>query len=273
MNFKEAGLRGAALRERFVMDVHGHLGTYGMFNIPVATPEGVVAIMDRIGIDVLCVSHVLSLVGDYRQGNDYIAEAMRAFPGRFLGYAVANPNYPADIESELDRCIERLGMSGIKVHNSLHGYPVDGPACWRIYGYAARHGSLPVLGHGFGDAHVMERIATSFPEVPFIVAHSGGGYHGRYPEDIITLGAELDNVYLDLCSSTACFGALEELVSRVGAHKILYGSDLCWQQATHQIGRVLFADIAEEDKEAILGLNAARLFGIEPRVSRSEDDE
>jgi predicted TIM-barrel fold metal-dependent hydrolase len=258
----EHGRLGLPLAGHLVIDAHGHLGTYGAFDIPASTPEAIVAIMDRIGVRALCASHLMALVGDCRAGNDLLAEAMRRYPGRFIGYAVANPNRPEEIEPELERCRQALGMRGIKVHAGFAAQPVDSPGFWRMYEWSAAHGNLPVLGHGFDDAAAMERIALAFPQVPFIVAHAGGAYRGGVPDPVILLAARLDNIYLDLCSSLAYEGALERLVRLVGAQKLLFGSDLCFQQATQQVGRVLFADISEPDKEAILGLNAAQLFGL-----------
>lgn len=260
LSLRDRALAGLPLEGELIVDAHGHLGRYGPFNMPTPTAEEAIVVMDRVGVDVLCVSHVLSLVGDYTRGNDLVGQAIRDYPGRFLGYAVANPNYPQGIRAELERCVEELGMRAIKVHNSLHDYPVDGPAMMPIYEYAAERG-LPVLGHGFGDARAMDVLTKRFPTVDFIVAHSGGGYRGR-PEPVVELAAERDNLYLDVCSSLVPNGGIEALVGRVGAGKILFGSDFTWQHLTHQIGRVLLADLTEADKRAILGGNAARIFGL-----------
>ncbi len=82
---QEYALSGKPLEQCLVVDVHGHLGSVGNFDIPEGTPEQVVAIMDRVGIDVLCASHLACLHGDYRRGNELMAEAVRRFPGRFIG--------------------------------------------------------------------------------------------------------------------------------------------------------------------------------------------
>jgi predicted TIM-barrel fold metal-dependent hydrolase len=258
---KEKALRGEPITDCTVIDIHGHFGHEGWFDIPAGTPEDVLAVMDRIGIDVLCVSHLLSLRGDCRQGNDLLADALQRYPGRFIGYAVANPNSPSDILAELDRCYDELGMKGIKTHNEFHQYPADGAGYWFMYEYAREKG-LPVLGHNFGDVAMTEKIVRAFPEVNFILAHTGANYHGRTPHPILELAKQYDNLYLDLAGTMVSYGAFEVLVQTVGANKIVYGSDICYQQATHQIGRVLLADIPFEEKRAILGENAARIFRL-----------
>ena len=90
----------------------------------------------------------------------------------------------------------------------------------------------------------------------------GGGFHGRSPDDVVALAGEYENVYVDLAFSLTAFGGLESLVRYVPVEKILFASDICFQQATHQIGNVLMADISDDDKRKILGENAVKVFGL-----------
>src|SRR3954467_13235779 len=122
--FVEAARRGTPVNRICpVIDVHGHLGHPGLFDCPITDADGVLAIMDRAGIDVLCTSHLLAIYNNVSRGNDLMAEAVRRYPKRFLGYAVVNPNFPDEIDSELERCVAQLGMKGIKTHIAFHDYP------------------------------------------------------------------------------------------------------------------------------------------------------
>jgi predicted TIM-barrel fold metal-dependent hydrolase len=162
----------------------------------------------------------------------------------------------------LDRCVREWGMTGIKTHTAFQRHPADGPGFWRMYEYARSH-RLPVVAHSLGDAATATKILEAFADVTFIMAHIGTAMPGYSPGTVIDLVTRFDNLYLDLACSLAYARDLESLVDAVGAKKLLYASDLCYQQATHQIGRILFADIGEEAKIQILGQNAARLLGIE----------
>ena len=76
----------------------------------------------------------------------------------------------------------------------------------------------------------------------------------------LRLAQQEPNVYLDLSSSVGKFGAFAALVNEIGSHKLIYGSDAPVICFTFQIGRVLFAPIAEGDKRMILGTNMAGLL-------------
>jgi predicted TIM-barrel fold metal-dependent hydrolase len=84
--------------------------------------------MDAHGIDVQVISHVApaaqGLPGAVgvtlaRQANDLLAEAVRAHPDRFAGFATlptADPDAAAD---ELDRATGELGLIGALVNSTL----------------------------------------------------------------------------------------------------------------------------------------------------------
>ena len=84
--------------------------------------------MDASGIDLQVISHVAPAaqglpgaegIARAREANDQLAEAVRAHPGRFAGFATlptADPHAAAD---ELDRAVRDLGMRGALVNSTL----------------------------------------------------------------------------------------------------------------------------------------------------------
>jgi predicted TIM-barrel fold metal-dependent hydrolase len=46
----------------------------------------------------------------------------------------------------------------------------------------------------------------------------------------------------------------------VGAERIIWGSDITFLNQAHQLGRVIGADLSEEEKRLILGGNARRIL-------------
>jgi len=65
--------------------------------------------MDKFGLSKACVSHSIAITSDFRLGNRLVYEALEKYPDRFIGYAVLNPNYPEEIEEELEVCFKRCG--------------------------------------------------------------------------------------------------------------------------------------------------------------------
>jgi hypothetical protein len=54
---------------------------------------------------------------DVKKCNDIVAIAMRRHPGMIKGLAFINPGYVKETLFEIDRCINDLGMIGVKLYN------------------------------------------------------------------------------------------------------------------------------------------------------------
>jgi hypothetical protein len=68
-----------------------------------------------------------------------------------------------------------------------------------------------------------------------------------------------ENLWLDLSGSQNHRLILEHCVERVGAERILFGSDLPFLEAAMTIGRVLTSRISDDAKEKILRTNFLRM--------------
>ena len=261
---QEAARRGLALNDADVacrvIDAHAHLGRCPGIHAAYGDAEGMLASMDRIGIQTACLSSFQALGGDYCRGNEAVADAVRCNPGRFMGYAVINPNYPDDIEREISRCLDDLELFAVKLHPTYHGMAPDAPTYHRVYAMMqVRRGVI--LSHTFGDPGTLERLAAGYPDVTFIEAHTAATYTAHLAESYAVVMAARLNVYLDTCLSRVYYGDLEQWVDAVGADRLLFGTDAPFNDNAHQIGRVTHAVIPEEDKRAILGGNMVRILG------------
>lgn len=259
----ELARRGARLDDVLVIDGHAHLGPWQHFHIPEPDLDGMVRVMDRVGIDRIFLAPHASIGSDFQLGNDLALEAMGRYPGRVFGYLFVNPNHEDGVLDELRRC-ERLGASSghvmrqIKVH-SMNGYPYDGERYRSAYDYANERG-FPILAHTWGkDAQVFDPLSEEYPNIRFILGHSGVSDFDTY----VHLAKKRPNIYLDLATSMVGYGWVERFVEEVGSDRLLFGSDMPFISAPQQIGKVLYARISEEDKRKILGLNAARVFGLD----------
>ena len=65
-------------------------------------------------------------------------------------------------------------------------------------------------------------------------------------------------------------GRLEFALEKLGADRILFGTDLTIRDIPSQLGRILGTKMSDEDRKKILYDNAAGLLGIESRVQNPE---
>ena len=61
-------------------------------------------------------------------------------------------------------------------------------------------------------------------------------------------------------ASGSRYGLVEYFVDNVPLERIVFGSDCPWMPMGQQIGKVVFADITEAQKKAILVENPARIL-------------
>jgi len=155
----------------------------------------------------------------------------------------------------LDKCRE-LGVTNIHVHM--------GPTIW------------PLNRDAF-DVHDVDHAATAFPELNFIVEHCG------LPrlEDFCWIAVQESNVLgglavaLPFIHSRPRYFAkvIGELLFWVGEDNILFGSDYAIWQPKWLVEQFVdfqmpedmvaeFGELTPDIKRKILGLNAARLYGV-----------
>jgi hypothetical protein len=246
---------GRRLDDVPVFDVHSHVDAFS--SVMRLTLQEQVARMDRVGIRLAAISSSLAINGEVRAGNDHVAEAIRGYPDRFIGYCHVSARYPELMRPELERCFAMPGFRGVKVYQV--GVPYDSPLFEPAWGFA-RERRAPVLAHTWGgDLTGADKVAERQPEVNFMVAHTGSGF--AY-DPYIDAAKRCPNLYLDLTYSREHTNMIEHIVEQVGAERVVWGADVPCFSMSHQISKILFARIPDADKRKILYDNAARLFGI-----------
>lgn len=242
-----------------IIDSHAHVGFYNQFSIKNANEDDLVKQMDEVGIEKMAFSPMQALNIDCVGGNDYTANIIKKYPGRFIGMATVNPHRREEILPELGRCFDRLGMSMIKLHPEEANCPMDNPVYDLVLGFAAER-KLAILNHDWQSPKRMEKLAVKYPGITFIQAHSGGNWDGSRIDDYFRVAREYPNAYIDICASPVFYNALERLTELVGSDKILFGSDAPFLNLGYAVGKVMMANISTEDKQKIFADNFLQII-------------
>jgi predicted TIM-barrel fold metal-dependent hydrolase len=254
--------RGEPVQDLFILDAHAHLGEYPGFFINKPDAASMVEVMDRIGMQTAIVSANAALRSDPEYGNRMVREAVRAHPGRILGYVVANPHYAEEMEASLNRYLDEPGMVAIKLHPECHDdYPLHGPRYDPVWAVAAER-RVPVLFHTYfgGDSpEEIARLAEKHTSVPLLVGHM---LQDKSLEAMAELANSFPNIYVDL-SVPEVFGVTEFFSEALDdLRKLVFATDFPWGNGHFRVAAVIYARIPEDAKRKILGENGAELFGI-----------
>lgn len=248
-----------------VIDFHCHVGRWGKYGMG-DDPVDYLRVMDAAGVDRACINCIN--FGDARRGNDRVARVVAGHPDRFIGVAFVTPRYPDEALKELERAFDELGMRFLKVYPDYLGSPIDDPAYEPVFQWADERG-IVIMSHSSyvpGDNGLTrpERfvgLAQRFKRVRWVLAHSGNLRPGQ--KQAVAAAKACPNIFLETCTSFAEHDTIELLVKGAGEDRVLYGSDMPLMDARLQVGRIATADISDDAKRKVLGLNAIKLLALE----------
>lgn len=101
----------------------------------------------------------------------------------------------------------------------------------------------------------LAELAAHYPEQPFICAHAGGEW-----ERGIRAVRNSPNVLIETSGFDPTAGFLEMAVRELGARRIVFGSHLPSRSLGTELGKVIGAEITDEDRGLILGENFRNLL-------------
>lgn len=242
--FVACGRTGQRPKKMVFYDCHGHLGGRGAhYHVPDGDLDTVVREMDRLGVQKTCVFSFVGVTSDEVFGNDLVADAVRRYPDRFVGFTLLNPHRGREaMLRELERGAA-MGLRGIKLIPYYQGYPEDGPLLEVACRWAHERQQI-ILNHGWGPASHIERLVTEYPEACYITGHATTAY-----AEVMKRHRNLYVCSCPLLGPQAC----EEMVSAIGADRLLFGSDLLDLPMAWGLGPILLSRLPVEEKRMILG--------------------
>ncbi len=239
-----------------IIDAHNHVGGPDKGDGASQTQEKIISRMDEVGVDkaVIFPFNEIHLGISFSLANDYIAAAVKKYSNRLIGFARLDPNFGEKSVIELERAVKVLGLRGIKLHPSSQQFSVDNPWVFKIIEKAAELG-VPVVFDSGKDPSPPEKIgnlARTVQDAIIIMAHMRG-------EKYLETAEKFENIYL---GTTGMFDQdkLEEAVERLGAEKIIAGSDSPYHEMGDEIKKFDFA--RENEKTLILGENIRKILNL-----------
>jgi len=244
-----------------IIDIHSHVGDpwYAYWKKNVEVKDHLVS-MDKYGIDKRCISWWQPHNAP-DEGNVKIAEVVKRYPDRFLGFAVINPRWYKNAVDEVVKAKNELGMVGLKFHPAACHYHSDSPALDKVIKKGIDLG-FPMLFHCGADEYSNPRnlgnLAARFPEATIIMGHMG---EETWFEGIATAG-KYKNIFLDTTGCSNFYRIINYAIDTVGEDRVVFGMDFPAYNPGPEIAKVKEADISDEQKRKIMGGNAARILGL-----------
>jgi uncharacterized protein len=231
-------------------------------------------LMDRCGIDraVVCAGGTIDLdrlstqlvEGGYVEtdaDNDAVLAGCAGSAGRLVPFFFANPHRNAD--NYRSRTAE---FRGLEISPAVHGVALVDERVAELVGVADGVGHpvyvvcLARLGSGVID---LVRLAERFPQTPFVLGHSGIGNIDLHALNLIAPHA---NISVETSGGYTC--VLRAALDRLGADRVLFGSEYPLQHPTVEFAKFAALDLSMECWHKVAWRNGHRLIGDEPGRSK-----
>lgn len=238
--------------------------------------------------------------------NLHIARYQRLHPDRVRGLGAVSLQHPQLAVEQLKHCVKELGLLGIEISSTFNGQDISDESLEPFWAAANQLGCvvfLHPLGTSLGDrvaTHylsniigqplettialsklILNGVLDRYPDLRILAAHGGGylpSYLGRLTHGVDVRPETstpkhpprhyLERIWFDTLIYDPA--SLRHLINTVGIDRLLVGTDYPFDMGDYDIHRLISAvpEITDREREMILGLNAARLLGIDSDVIR-----
>jgi aminocarboxymuconate-semialdehyde decarboxylase len=231
-----------------------------------------------------------------RIGNEAVAEVVARHPDRLVGLGSLPLQDVALSSAELERCVRDLDLRGVIISSHVNGIELGDHRLRPFWAKAEELGAvifihpagnsdnrmcrnrlMITVGQPLEEAYALssliyEGIIDQFPKLKIMVAHGGGYlpfYAGRHDNDFRygrspQLKGDFSSYLTRFFYDTVLFNPdmLEFLVTKVPSSHVMLASDYPFaeKQPVEYVRRA--KKISRQAQDAILGANAAVLFGI-----------
>jgi len=260
-----------------IIDVNTYIGHWPFRQVLDSTPEGLINLMDKSGIDMACVSNLNAIFyRNVQDGNEELAYQIGAdkeFKDRLIPFAIINPLYPG-WKKDFIHCIDDLGMKGLELYPTYHQYNLTHENAVELLNMAAERGipvHLPCAIENIRQRHWMDtkeditaesvaQVLSLCPNTDFIITN---GPTSTIAGKLATLSKNRQGkVLYDFCRIDLLYFNFDNFVKSVGADNVVFGSVMPLQYVDTQFAKLHFSKISNEDKEKIMYKNLKELLKL-----------
>lgn len=219
------------------------------------TPETMIASMDAAGVDVAVGCSLGQMID-----NDFIARTVQAHPDRIVGFGQVDPRRDSAVD-ELRHCARDLGLKGVKLHPTMHGYHfADHGLLDPIFRVCSEEG-LVVLVNALDDPFCaplsIEEISKGFTDVPLLIAHMGTVWNVM---EAILVAERNPHIHLETSGTQLI--EVKMAYRRVGPAQLVMGTDWPGNDFDLERAKIARAIPDESDRALVEGANLAGLLGL-----------
>jgi aminocarboxymuconate-semialdehyde decarboxylase len=233
-----------------------------------------------------------------RTTNDWIAKAVATHPARLVGLGTLPLHVPALAVAELERCLTELGLKGVAISTTAGGMELGDAALSPFWAKAEALGAVIYIhpggnrdrrfkrfhlwnsvGQAFEEAMAIsslmyDGVLEQFPKLRICISHGGGYmpyYMGRIDRNYVEKANTRVNMskppidYLRMLYFDSCVyerPVLQHLVDKVGADRVLLGSDYPVGETKPVQFVTETATLSDAQKQQIVRLNAMAWLGL-----------
>ena len=212
--------------------------------------------MDHFGIDRAIVYHSYSLQSDPQEGNKLIDNECKS-NSRLNPSWVLLPNDGLEMPkvSSLILNMHEAGVKALHMFPKQHGYPVHNLTCGTIFEELALHRLPLLIPWSELTWDEINWICGNYPKLPVILIEAEYSA-GR---KIYPLLKAYNNLYIEI-SRYFIHEGIEDICKHVGAHKLVFGSNMPFYNPAAILGSLHYAEISDDQRTLILSGNIERLF-------------
>jgi len=199
---------------------------------------------------------------------DEVEQYTTLYPDRFVGLAGYNPFRIKESLQEIELGVKQYGFKGVYVHIYGFDIPLSDAKMYPLFAKCVEL-DIPVsmqVGHVLeampsehGRPIYLDKIASDFPELKMIGAHTGW----PWAAELISACYKWDNVYFGIDGWLPKYLAPEILHfmnSRMGMDRCVWGTNgLPWKASLDQMDQI---GLKDDVKRKVLRDNTAQLFGL-----------